>query len=77
MIVLDVASYCDNCQDFESEMEKFPSGMISGVTKYNTMVRCAHRTRCRSIYERIAAEMILQTEEAEGRTGAEKVGGDY
>lgn len=51
MIRLDVAEYCDECDDFIAAVEK-PSKMFTEgeiVLRTDTIVSCAHRKRCEAI----------------------------
>lgn len=48
MIRLNVESYCQNCPDFEANVEKFN---ISSpfISKHQTIIKCEHAARCAEI----------------------------
>lgn len=51
MIILDVQDYCQNCKDFDADVEK-PKRVLSGdgnVLQTDTIIRCENRNRCEGI----------------------------
>lgn len=45
MIKLDIKPYCENCENFEADVEKFYAG--HGVIL--THIQCSHANQCREI----------------------------
>lgn len=56
MIKVEVEDYCQQCPDFESEVDK-PPKVYSGNGHYtyigDTIIRCVYRHRCKSIENHI------------------------
>lgn len=66
MIALQVESYCQDCPEFEPDVDKktetyetwSPMEFVSrNYTLCETIVRCEHRDRCRSIKNRLEIEL--------------------
>lgn len=59
MIQIDVMDYCDNCLDFEADVEK-PVPLYAGGKEYmtcgNTVIRCENRSRCEKIKKHLKGE---------------------
>lgn len=51
MINLEVQFYCQNCPDFEPEVEQ-----EQFYDYINTIIRCKHRIRCKTIYDYITKQ---------------------
>lgn len=60
MISLHVRDYCQNCPDFQPDVEK---NTLEGyydyecITRTNTTIFCAYRKRCALMYERLTEEL--------------------
>ena len=55
MITLNVDDYCNNCNEFDADVEKdivvlqYNDKNLNQVRKCNTTITCKHRFRCQSI----------------------------
>lgn len=55
MITLDIDDYCNNCNEFDADVEKDivvlhnDNKNLNQVCKCNTTITCKHRFRCQSI----------------------------
>lgn len=60
MINLKVEKYCENCPEFEADVDKtsyFSSSMQSIHKSFcNTVITCEHRGRCRVIMDYLSKE---------------------
>ena len=59
MIQIDVEGYCQSCMDFSPDVIK-PARMIDTlgtVIQSNTIIRCEHEKRCRSIKRYLEQQM--------------------
>ena len=56
MIIVDVKEYCQECPDFDPDVEK-PAMFYADDIRYkflkNTIIRCKYRQRCDSIQKHI------------------------
>lgn len=54
MIRLDIQPYCENCMDFEADVEK-PVALYADFVLFeelgDTVIRCKHRRRCAWVAE--------------------------
>lgn len=60
MIKLKVEPYCQDCSDFEVEIEKpqaYYAAFNRCVTIGDTVIFCEHRDRCHRIMEHLKAEL--------------------
>lgn len=57
MITLDIELYCNNCPDFEPDVD-IPCLHSSYGDKqiYNTFIRCKNRNKCKTIYDYLKGE---------------------
>lgn len=56
MITLDVEEYCQECPEFEAEVEsiKYPDYMGGHRIGFcDTVIRCEHRDKCHQLYKHI------------------------
>ena len=60
MIKLEVEKYCENCPEFEADVDKtsyISSSMQSIHESFcNTVITCEHRERCRVIMDYLSKE---------------------
>lgn len=55
MIMLNIDDYCNNCNEFDADVEKdivvlhYNDKNLNQVRKCNTTITCKHRFRCQSI----------------------------
>lgn len=49
MILLNVRPYCENCEDFEPEIERTVIEDFFGNTECSTVVKCENMNKCESI----------------------------
>ena len=52
MIFLKIEDYCENCPDFEADVEKMPGIFSNSKTMdvvNDTYIKCKNRNRCRVI----------------------------
>ena len=49
MIRLVVDDYCENCNEFEPDVEKMNCENIYGTEFTDTMITCVHKQRCKCI----------------------------
>lgn len=49
MIKLYVDDWCDNCTEFEADVEKTVAEESYGKSVNMTIIRCKHRKKCESI----------------------------
>ena len=55
MIMLNIDNYCNNCNEFDADVEKdivvlhYNDKNLNQVRKCNTTITCKHRFRCQSI----------------------------
>ena len=49
MIRLVVDDYCENCNEFEPDVEKMNCENIYGTEFTDTMITCVHKRRCKCI----------------------------
>ena len=56
MITVEVEEYCQDCMDFEPDVEK-PIVLYTDTDRYallsGTVIRCEHRQRCKTIASHI------------------------
>lgn len=76
MITLQVASYCQNCPEFEPRVTKeeqdftsfdIKSQSFAGVRYCNTTITCEHAARCQSISGYIERE-VRKKNDLQGKT---------
>lgn len=60
MIELRVAKYCNNCNEFEPDVDKTYG---FGVDTY-TMISCVHEKRCIEMIRHLNKELKKETEDA-------------
>lgn len=72
MINLLIDEYCENCPDFEPEVDKTElyndmGDVIHGMGDaiHNTEISCAHRERCRSIKDYLEATVTVDKAKGE------------
>lgn len=54
MIKLDVKEYCQECPDFEADIESisYPTFVGDDEVKYHdSIIRCEHRDKCQQLYK--------------------------
>lgn len=59
MIKIEVADYCNECMDFDPDVER-PQKIYSfdeEITISDTVIRCANRNRCRNIARYLKKKM--------------------
>ena len=65
MIRIDVEGYCQSCMDFSPDVIK-PTRSIDplggGVVQSDTIIRCEHEKRCKSIKRYLEQQMKGETE---------------
>ena len=57
MIELKVKGYCQNCQEFEPDVETISAEYLYGGYTLDQYVMCQHRCRCESIADFIRKEI--------------------
>ena len=57
MINLNVKPYCDNCGDFEPEVEKTEFEKFYGNSGCQTEIMCKNRRKCENIMQYLKEEM--------------------
>ena len=72
MITLDVQKYCHHCLDFEADVEKGKKVLVGhDFVGYEasfvspTIIRCAHRNRCKAIKRYLEKETQNEEQNAE------------
>lgn len=58
-IRLFIHEYCHGCPEFEAEVEK--ANRCDGRT--DTLIMCAHQTKCNKIHDHIFESVIRKTQE--------------
>ena len=53
MIELKIEKYCENCPDFEVEVEKIGHQDFFGNVDVDTRITCANAGRCKAIKEHL------------------------
>lgn len=59
MIELIVADYCNNCVEFEPEVNTYSSDSDA-----YTMISCVHKRRCCEMIQHLKKELKKETEDA-------------
>lgn len=61
MIKLEIEEYCQDCPQFEAEVENpvplYAAGMIYEYVG-DTTIRCEHRERCKNVYKHAKKNLI-------------------
>lgn len=57
MIELYVVDYCQDCREFEPEVEKTDISSWGGPVKHDTLILCKHRYRCNDMVDYLESRM--------------------
>ena len=81
MIMLNIDNYCNNCNEFDADVEKDivvlhnDDKNLDQVCKCNTTITCKHRFRCQSIREYL--DVQKKTERKNDESSDKKIGFEF